>query len=175
MGFEPTEPAKVQRFSRPPDSTTLAPHRISKLPDFRNAGKRACLAIRKTGVSATPGRLRSGYNCRWKPILAGAGRGLQTRRAVLCVAGGFDSHWLPPLKLFIINFMPRWGPNEHAESWRPHSPLGENKAVLNGQEVQHAIKLKSHRLDFSANLFDTHPLRRVLWPEGVSFRKFDHD
>ena len=31
-----------------------------------------------------------------KPFLAGAGRGLQTRRAVLCVAGGFDPHWLPP-------------------------------------------------------------------------------
>src|ERR1700756_2591370 len=28
VGFEPTEPVKVQRFSRPPDSTTLAPHRI---------------------------------------------------------------------------------------------------------------------------------------------------
>jgi hypothetical protein len=28
VGFEPTEPAKVQRFSRPPDSTTLAPHRV---------------------------------------------------------------------------------------------------------------------------------------------------
>ena len=27
VGFEPTEPAKAQRFSRPPDSTTLAPHR----------------------------------------------------------------------------------------------------------------------------------------------------
>ena len=27
VGFEPTEPAKVQRFSRPPDSTALAPHR----------------------------------------------------------------------------------------------------------------------------------------------------
>src|SRR5215471_6101397 len=27
VGFEPTEPVKVQRFSRPPDSTTLAPHR----------------------------------------------------------------------------------------------------------------------------------------------------
>src|ERR1700730_11817340 len=29
VGFEPTEPVKVQRFSRPPDSTTLAPHRLS--------------------------------------------------------------------------------------------------------------------------------------------------
>ena len=47
MGFEPTEPAKVQRFSRPPDSTTLAPHRISNLPDFRNAGK---LAATPTGA-----------------------------------------------------------------------------------------------------------------------------
>src|SRR5689334_17499309 len=28
VGFEPTEPVKVQRFSRPPDSTTLAPHRM---------------------------------------------------------------------------------------------------------------------------------------------------
>src|SRR5262249_55372023 len=27
VGFEPTVPVKVQRFSRPPDSTTLAPHR----------------------------------------------------------------------------------------------------------------------------------------------------
>src|SRR5208283_5276546 len=34
VGFEPTEPAKVQRFSRPPDSTALAPHRIFILPDF---------------------------------------------------------------------------------------------------------------------------------------------
>jgi site-specific recombinase XerD len=33
VGFEPTEPAKVQRFSRPPDSTTLAPHRTSNVPD----------------------------------------------------------------------------------------------------------------------------------------------
>ena len=34
VGFEPTEPVKAQRFSRPPDSTTLAPHHTSKLPDF---------------------------------------------------------------------------------------------------------------------------------------------
>src|ERR1700683_5106141 len=32
VGFEPTEPVKVQRFSRPPDSTTLAPHRSFILP-----------------------------------------------------------------------------------------------------------------------------------------------
>ena len=36
----------------------------------------------------------------WKPFLAGAGCGLQTRCAVLCVAGGFDSHWLPPASNF---------------------------------------------------------------------------
>ena len=34
VGFEPTEPVKVQRFSRPPDSTTLAPHRTPNLADF---------------------------------------------------------------------------------------------------------------------------------------------
>jgi hypothetical protein len=28
VGFEPTEPVKVQRFSRPPDSTALAPLRL---------------------------------------------------------------------------------------------------------------------------------------------------
>ena len=28
VGFEPTEPLRVQRFSRPPDSTTLAPLRM---------------------------------------------------------------------------------------------------------------------------------------------------
>ena len=33
VGFEPTVPVKVQRFSRPADSTTLAPHRIA---DIRN-------------------------------------------------------------------------------------------------------------------------------------------
>src|ERR1017187_5910992 len=36
VGFEPPEPAKVQRFSRPPDSTTLAPHRILILPGFHH-------------------------------------------------------------------------------------------------------------------------------------------
>jgi hypothetical protein len=33
VGFEPTEPVKVQQFSRLPDSTTLAPLRKA-LPDF---------------------------------------------------------------------------------------------------------------------------------------------
>jgi hypothetical protein len=32
VGFEPTEPVKVQRFSRPPDSTALAPHRTANTP-----------------------------------------------------------------------------------------------------------------------------------------------
>ena len=36
VGFEPTEPVKVQRFSRPPDSTTLAPHRIFILSDSQS-------------------------------------------------------------------------------------------------------------------------------------------
>jgi hypothetical protein len=31
VGFEPTVPVRVQRFSRPPDSTTLAPHLVSNL------------------------------------------------------------------------------------------------------------------------------------------------
>jgi hypothetical protein len=33
VGFEPTEPVKVQRFSRPPDSTALAPHRADTTHD----------------------------------------------------------------------------------------------------------------------------------------------
>src|SRR5258708_38564441 len=39
VGFEPTEPVKVQRFSRPPDSTALAPHRTSRLPDLPGSQK----------------------------------------------------------------------------------------------------------------------------------------
>ena len=35
VGFEPTEPAKVQRFSRPPDSTALAPHRHFQSSGFK--------------------------------------------------------------------------------------------------------------------------------------------
>src|ERR1700729_2550621 len=34
VGFEPTEPVKVQRFSRPPDSTALAPHRFLNVSSF---------------------------------------------------------------------------------------------------------------------------------------------
>jgi hypothetical protein len=47
VGFEPTEPAKVQRFSRPPDSTALAPHRIFKLTDFSSACNCRQLDIRE--------------------------------------------------------------------------------------------------------------------------------
>ena len=36
VGFEPTEESPPQRFSRPPDSTTLAPHRILILPGFHH-------------------------------------------------------------------------------------------------------------------------------------------
>ncbi len=35
VGFEPTEPVKVQQFSRLPDSTTLAPLRTSELKIIR--------------------------------------------------------------------------------------------------------------------------------------------
>ena len=35
VGFEPTEPVKVQRFSRPPDSTALAPHRCFFIVAFQ--------------------------------------------------------------------------------------------------------------------------------------------
>ena len=38
------------------------------------------------------------YNRERKPVLAGAGPGLQTRRAVPRIAGGFDPHWLPPIR-----------------------------------------------------------------------------
>ena len=38
VGFEPTEAARPQRFSRPPDSTTLAPHRVFLL--YRTPGSR---------------------------------------------------------------------------------------------------------------------------------------
>ena len=55
-------------------------------------------------------------------------------------------------------------PNGADHQWKEDA---ENKAVLNGQEYQYAINLKPHRLDFTADLFDGHPLRFVLWPEGA--------
>jgi hypothetical protein len=48
VGFEPTEPAKVQRFSRPPDSTALAPHR-----HFQSSGFTGLNAT-FTALAATP-------------------------------------------------------------------------------------------------------------------------
>ena len=53
--------------------------------------------------------------------------------------------------------------------------FGENQAVLNGPEFQDTVDLKSQRLDFAADLMDRHPLRFVLGPERMSFRKFDDD
>src|SRR5271165_7091945 len=50
-----------------------------------------------SSLTSSPARLQcSLLESLRKPFLAGAGRGLQTRCAVLCVAGGFDPHWLPP-------------------------------------------------------------------------------
>ena len=50
VGFEPTEPVKVQRFSRPPDSTALAPHRASfNLSDFKGTCKNRPM-IRQRGL-----------------------------------------------------------------------------------------------------------------------------
>src|SRR6266852_3751322 len=43
VGFEPTEPVKVQRFSRPPDSTALAPHRVALRSGIAfHCNRRAC-------------------------------------------------------------------------------------------------------------------------------------
>ena len=39
VGFEPTEPVKAQRFSRPPDSTTLAPHLLPIYPVSQTLAK----------------------------------------------------------------------------------------------------------------------------------------
>ena len=50
VGFEPTEPVKVQRFSRPPDSTALAPHRSRILPFPNNVDQ-----LSYTGFFIEPG------------------------------------------------------------------------------------------------------------------------
>jgi len=47
-----------------------------------------CQSAQTCGLTTTQNR----YNRLRELILAGAGRGLQTRRAVLSIAGGFDSH-----------------------------------------------------------------------------------
>jgi hypothetical protein len=50
VGFEPTEPVKVQRFSRPPDSTALAPHRLRILPFPNNLDQLSlCRFLHRTG------------------------------------------------------------------------------------------------------------------------------
>ena len=50
VGFEPTEPVKVQRFSRPPDSTALAPHRFRILPFPSNLDQLSlCRFLHRTG------------------------------------------------------------------------------------------------------------------------------
>jgi len=56
----------------------------------------------------------------WKPIFAGAGPGLQNQRAALCVAGGFDPHWLPP-KYSVYNQLITIGLLRH----RPHPAFAE--------------------------------------------------
>src|SRR5690349_2412084 len=71
VGFEPTEPAKVQRFSRPPDSTTLAPHRTGTdliLPtpvDFRRERPVAIATdVRRGGGvkrRAPPSKIQNGH------------------------------------------------------------------------------------------------------------------
>src|ERR1039458_9575041 len=50
VGFEPTEPVKVQRFSRPPDSTALAPHHFRILPFPNNLDQPSlCRFLHRTG------------------------------------------------------------------------------------------------------------------------------
>src|SRR5262249_39449969 len=51
VGFEPTVPLRVQRFSRPPDSTTLAPLRYYSIP--RLLRKKDCI-IDLHSLSRTP-------------------------------------------------------------------------------------------------------------------------
>src|SRR5215831_13731869 len=50
VGFEPTEPVKVQRFSRPPDSTTLAPHQ-PVIDTYSLTGHSDVSQIRRSTVS----------------------------------------------------------------------------------------------------------------------------
>src|ERR1035441_2203129 len=61
VGFEPTEESPPQRFSRPPDSTTLAPHRIGELRGrWRFHYIRRCAGSRKVD-KAEIGRVLSGH------------------------------------------------------------------------------------------------------------------
>src|SRR5262249_12316467 len=69
VGFEPTDESPHQRFSRPPDSTTLAPHRINLiLPDssegfFRTAAEQPSAFLRAFGsVAALPDSRE--YSCK---------------------------------------------------------------------------------------------------------------
>src|SRR5579885_1847275 len=53
VGFEPTVPVKVQRFSRPPDSTALAPHRGGRELDLFYQAPGGPVQLLYTGASPT--------------------------------------------------------------------------------------------------------------------------
>ena len=52
VGFEPTVPLRVQRFSRPPDSTTLAPLRM--VDYYRFSRKKDCIIARHSASRMPP-------------------------------------------------------------------------------------------------------------------------
>ena len=79
VGFEPTEPLRVQRFSRPPDSTTLAPHRGREPLHYNKGPYRSftgrppvsllrCAASMKANISSVSS-LDTGGSPVWKNLI----------------------------------------------------------------------------------------------------------
>jgi hypothetical protein len=66
--------------------------------------------------------------------------------------------------------------SEMLAGWRPDlRPLDENKAVLDGKQIQYPVQFKSYRLNFGAELVDSHPFHPLVrGRKGMPFRKFDY-
>ena len=110
VGFEPTEPVKAQRFSRPPDSTALAPHRClssvyaQPLPSTSNTCGSSVRHHR--GTVDTPSRT-IGLGCvlsRRSMLLSVLAGPTASRNLVL---GSLANEWPPGLlRLFVYRFVP---------------------------------------------------------------------
>src|SRR6185503_14381475 len=113
-GFEPSVPSRAQRFSRPPDSTTLAP--------LRDAAKEISRFIRLLGPSLT----RFG---------TGSGRSIELLWKLNQPPRAFVSRHLEPIQVntrrdsqtFSISPVPldRLRPRAHSPArQKPHFPAG---------------------------------------------------
>ena len=98
VGFEPTEPVKAQRFSRPPDSTTLAPHHVlsfEQISKFRHGCTDGCTCtsiwkdLQKDLLTTPPPRKQGNSSLR-----SACGQTVQSNRSIALPVPSFQVHRL---------------------------------------------------------------------------------